>query len=39
MSEETAEKYLTQSNYTVFVADENGILKGFISGEIKRKEI
>lgn len=38
MSEETAEKYLSKSEYIVFVADENGVLKGYVSGEIKEKK-
>jgi len=38
MWEEIAEKYLTHPEYAVFVAYENGTLKGFINGEIKEKK-
>jgi len=38
MAQETAEKYLSQPEYIVVVADENGVLKGFICDEIKMRK-
>ncbi len=36
-AEKAAERYVSQPEYASFVADENGSLKGFIAGEIKKK--
>lgn len=38
MAQEIAEKYLSQPGHIVFVADENGSIKGYINGEIKEKK-
>ncbi|HUQ84865.1 MAG TPA: GNAT family N-acetyltransferase [Candidatus Limnocylindrales bacterium] len=38
MAEEKAKKYLSKPSYLVFVVDENGSLKGYISGEIIEKK-
>lgn len=38
MAQERVEKYLSQPEYIVFVAEKNGVLKGFICGEIKNKK-
>lgn len=38
MAEEKAEIFISNPSYIVFVADENGTLKGYISGEIQDKK-
>lgn len=38
IAQEKAEKYVSQPEYTVFVAEENRVLKGFICGGIKDKK-
>lgn len=38
MAENKSERYLSNPKYIIFVADENGSLKGYISGEIIEKK-
>lgn len=38
IAKETAEKYLTDSKHSIFVADDNGTLRGYISGLVKEKK-